>query len=68
MKPTEKGLCLTVEEANYLDQIIAKLPTSYGMFFVDFFRMVQKRIEAESKPSEPIDNQILVENESELLP
>lgn len=38
-------LCLTKEELEYLDQIIGKLPTSIGIFFVDFFRIVNKRIE-----------------------
>lgn len=61
------GLCLNEKEANYLDQIIGKLPTTYGIIFVDFFRMVQQRIEAENKPVatiEPITNPTLVENES----
>lgn len=61
MKPTETGLCLTDEEANYLDQIIAKLPTSYGMFFVDFFRAIQQKRKTE------IEQPKAVENESELL-
>lgn len=68
VKESTQGIFLTQQEANYLDQIIGKLPTSYGIIFVDFFRMVQQRIEAENKSSEPIDNQIPVENESELLP
>jgi len=54
MKEQEQ-LCLTKEEAEYLDQIIGKLPTSFGIFFVDFFRVVQKRLDAEKQVAEEVD-------------
>jgi hypothetical protein len=44
----KNGITLTEEEFKTLDQMIGKLPTSYGMNFVDFFRLItQKRKQEE---------------------